>query len=735
MSSSASKKQSRKNALGARLDPGWEHGIEIDSNKKQVQCKYCGITRAGGVYRLKHHLACTHTNVEPCPSVPEDVRTQMFDLLSASSEESRKKKQRVSKMYDLEEEEGEVGQQAKKCSMDNFVVRKSGGLNVRQTTINEKWKKQDRDEVCQIMARWFYTSAIPFNAVNNPLFPLMIRKLGEYGKGLKPPSYHEMRVTFLKKEVQETLNLLNVYKKEWKKAGCTIMSDGWSDQRKRTMNNFLVNSPAGSVFLSSVDTTDISKTAQKLFELLDGIVEKIGEDNVVQVITDNASNYKAAGKILMEKRKRLFWTPCAAHCIDLMLEDFQKFDSLHKVTIQKAKSVVTYIYSWGTVINWMKQFTKGKELIRPRVTRFATSYLTMRRLSELKGNLFTFFSSDTWKTSMYVRRKKGKKIESIIFDNQEFWPNVELCLKIASPLIKVLRMVDSDEKPAMGFLYKAIDQAKEEIKQNVNNVRKRYKSAFAIIDKRWEDQLSHPLHVAGYYLNPQFQYSPDFRSDANIKRGLYDCIAKMVPESGERVHSKRRNRLAQKRMNDLVFVMYNLKLRERQRQRQRVIEEIPFENLPSDDEWVTERENPTLPRENSWLRVLDDNPECDTSDEEGNEDNEIEILTRNVQRVYDHQDRETHARRRQINKMKEIHVIDEDDGPSTEFDRQDDDYLDMVPENDVQMGTNDLDDDEDNAEDEFQENWDGEDDWENNDFDNVNYGDNQFDENDDNDWL
>nr|XP_027071869.1 protein PFC0760c-like [Coffea arabica] len=127
-------------------------------------------------------------------------------------------------------------------------------------------------------------------------------------------------------------------------------------------------------------------------------------------------------------------------------------------------------------------------------------------------------------------------------------------------------------------------------------------------------------------------------------------------------------------------------------------------------------------------------------DEEGNEDDEIEILTRNVQRVYDHEDRQTHVRRRQVNKMKEIHVIDEDDGPSIEFDRQDDDYLDMVPENDVQMGTNDLDDtnldgDEDNAEDEFQENWDGEDDWENNDFDNVDYGNNEFDSNDENDWL
>ena len=25
--------------------------------------------------------------------------------------------------------------------------------------------------------------------------------------------------------------------------------------------------------------------------------------------------------LLMEKRKHLFWSPCAAHCIDLMLED------------------------------------------------------------------------------------------------------------------------------------------------------------------------------------------------------------------------------------------------------------------------------------------------------------------------------------------------------------------------------------------------------------------------------
>ena len=56
----------------------------------------------------------------------------------------------------------------------------------------------------------------------------------------------------------------------------------------------------------SVDTSNMSKTADKVFEMLDAIVERIGEENIVQVITDNAVNYKAAEQILMEKRKSLF---------------------------------------------------------------------------------------------------------------------------------------------------------------------------------------------------------------------------------------------------------------------------------------------------------------------------------------------------------------------------------------------------------------------------------------------
>jgi len=57
------------------------------------------------------------------------------------------------------------------------------------------------------------------------------------------------------------------------------------------MGGFLVNSPKETVFLYSLDTSGISKTADKVFKMLDDVVKFI----------DNAANFKAAGKLLMKK--------------------------------------------------------------------------------------------------------------------------------------------------------------------------------------------------------------------------------------------------------------------------------------------------------------------------------------------------------------------------------------------------------------------------------------------------
>lgn len=48
-----------------------------------------------------------------------------------------------------------------------------------------------------------------------------------------------------------------------------------------------------------------------MFELLDSMIEEIREDNVVQVMTDWASNLVEARKMLEEKRKKkIFCSLC-----------------------------------------------------------------------------------------------------------------------------------------------------------------------------------------------------------------------------------------------------------------------------------------------------------------------------------------------------------------------------------------------------------------------------------------
>ena len=103
-------------------------------------------------------------------------------------------------------------------------------------------------------------------------------------------------------------------------------------------------------------------------------------------------------------------------------------------------------------------------------------------------------------------------------------------MKLAKPLVKVLRLVDG-ERLAMGFIYEAMDQAKEQIKAVYKDRVAKYGPIWAIIDERWNNQLHRPIHAAGYFLNPRYHYkakeSGALRGE--VRDGLIDCIDRMIP--------------------------------------------------------------------------------------------------------------------------------------------------------------------------------------------------------------
>ncbi|XP_039006462.1 uncharacterized protein LOC120134051 [Hibiscus syriacus] len=214
----------------------------------------------------------------------------------------------------------------------------------RQQTINETCRKNHRDKVCHEIGRWFYDAGIPFNVVTYESFQIMIEAIRQYGPGMKAPCMYELRVPILNKEIEEVQNQIVENKKEWAEKGCSILSDGWRDSVVQKDINFMVNSPKGSVIVKSLDVSDVSKDVDLLFHVLDKMVEEVGEENVVRVVTDNASSYVKAGKLLEAKRPHLYWTPCVAHCLDLMLEDISKHIPRVKNALKNSIYSNGYIY-------------------------------------------------------------------------------------------------------------------------------------------------------------------------------------------------------------------------------------------------------------------------------------------------------------------------------------------------------------------------------------------------------
>ncbi|GMP32949.1 hypothetical protein CsSME_00006479 [Camellia sinensis var. sinensis] len=207
-----------------------------------------------------------------------------------------------------------------------------------------------------------------------------------------------IRIPYLKKEVNHVHKLMKEHKEDWAKYGCSIMCDGWTDRKHRTLINFLVNCPKRTMFLESIDASSYSKDANKIFNLLDKFVDKIGEANVVQIVTDSAAANVLVGKFLEAKRPHLYWTPCVAHCLDLMLEDIFKLPNFKK-TFERAIGVHGYIYNRPSLLNMMRSFTQLKELVKPAKTQFATAFLTLQKLYQQRNNLRKMFTSEEWTKS------------------------------------------------------------------------------------------------------------------------------------------------------------------------------------------------------------------------------------------------------------------------------------------------------------------------------------------------
>ncbi|XP_062222565.1 uncharacterized protein LOC133921624 isoform X1 [Phragmites australis] len=533
-------------------DIGWEHGTLVNPNDLNVvKCNYCNKVVKAGIYRLKCHIAGEKGVTTCVKATPEAV----LQCKNAINESKRSKVARLQSEQEMRDDviidvrddgdltngnaEGldNVGESApqKMGPMDKFTMPmdpSSMGKTkvVRQQKISEAIWKERMHMLKRYIAKWVYVHGIPFHAINNVEFDQMLEAAGRFGPGAKKPNQHELREKLLYEEVEDTKKLLKVQEVDWASNGCSIMTDAWTDQKRRSIMNLCLHCSIGTSFLESKEASDESHTGQVIFDYVNSCIERVGANNVVQVVTDNASNNMAAKDLMYVERPNIFWSSCATHTINLMLEGIGKMKRF-KNTIEQAKAITIFIYSHHKTLALMRRFTKKRDIVRPGVTRFASSFLTLQSLYEKKGQLRAMSQCEEWDKFCRLNHiKKNKKAVQATgtMVKPAFWSGVALCLRVFEPLIKVLRMVDGDIKPSMAFLYGEIQKAKKEIMVGIGNADKTghlYNNVIEIIDAKMKDRLDSPLHLAAYFLNPYYGYNdPSIFTDEHVMDGFISAV-------------------------------------------------------------------------------------------------------------------------------------------------------------------------------------------------------------------
>jgi hypothetical protein len=130
------------------------------------------------------------------------------------------------------------------------------------------------------------------------------------------------------------------------------------------------------------------------------IVDNIGVDRVMQIVTDNGSNYKKACVQVTREFPKICWQPCAAHIINLLLKSIGKFTYVDKV-IYSVQRICKFFYNHNNLNVAMKR-NIGGELYRWNGTRFGTVFIFLQSFWDRKDKFRQWMASEDGLTAATI---------------------------------------------------------------------------------------------------------------------------------------------------------------------------------------------------------------------------------------------------------------------------------------------------------------------------------------------
>eukprot|EP00253_Pinus_taeda_P002348 PITA_02348 len=560
--------------------PLWKYVNRPEAGKEdgttKFHCPHCNNNYIGSYADARKHLCGKRPwdgdkqiGIKTCAAVSAANKAKYI-----TEEEEAQYKSKKSRGF-FEPSSQSQAQRTPSTSSQGSGYGGTGSPALRRKTISDFLDEGCRNDVDSKVYRFLYACGIPLNVLRSPYWHEMVSAINDAPKGYKSPRYDKARTVGLDHEKAKISHSLNRMTSSWTDHGVSIVSDGWTNVKGKPFISVLAVFVSGAIFLNAYDYSDKFKTVINITEALLETIDGIGPYNVIQVITDNAPNCKAAGAIIEDKYPNIFWTGCLVHTLNLLMHDVVKNKNAQYKWIsdlyKKGKQMIKFITNHSNTHSLFRSHSR-LELLKIAETRFGSYYLTFKRLLKVRESLASMVSSPHWqvlkeRATNATDRRGFELVEETALDGQ-FWSSVRQVLDFTKPIDHMIRFADTD-KPVIGEVYEQTDTMLGQIKDIVHNRDPDlYKLIHDFVCVQW----------GGIRTKPHL--------DAEVTRGYLEALEKLIPDREECavvhleigryfngtglfekcwstynfIHNVKRNRLNENRVESLVYVHYNLRL-------------------------------------------------------------------------------------------------------------------------------------------------------------------------------
>ncbi|CAH1982780.1 unnamed protein product [Acanthoscelides obtectus] len=467
----------------------------------------------------------TNHILNQCSKCPLEIKQKYCNEIQSNSKSSTSEEKESNKDILLEAlEDTSLPSTSKKdtSSMSSSsesslpsVKRKKASCQQTLSGFFDKTAVSESSNIDEALARALYASGAPFSLFKNKYWEQVFKMLRP---SYQIPSPYALSTNLLNSEYERGQINRSQKLSEFDSLSIVIniVGDG--------LINIVICTPI-PLFYKTVHRGTVKETGTYISNELIKVIQEIEPQKFFLIVTDSASNMKAAWNIINTTYPHTPCVGCAAHTQNLLLKDFMKENLFEKISKESKKickcfkqhHILYAVFKEAQAEKYPK--SKVISLKLPAKTRWGSLFITLDSLLRNKEAL---------QCTVLVKNLNVKQnIKKVVLDDA-FWQNLQYTKQILYPISKSVNLEESDrsilsEVPFV-FKYSYIKDTILDIPQQVDLTSSLIEGLLKCVEERYEFCFK-PIHFAANILDARFK-GEQLNKDQLIE--AIDFISEMV---------------------------------------------------------------------------------------------------------------------------------------------------------------------------------------------------------------